>query len=55
VSGSVGDAHSHRGRQHRGGWLYIFDAVGLFGGRMAAFQKMWKEVIPSLGSTAMRQ
>jgi hypothetical protein len=30
--------------------LYIFDTVGLFGGQMAAFQKMWKEVIgPGLG------
>jgi len=30
--------------------LYIFDTVGLFGGQMAAFHKMWKEVIgPGLG------
>ena len=30
--------------------LYIFDTVGLFGGQIAEFQKLWKEVIgPSLG------
>lgn len=30
--------------------LYIFDTVGLFGGQMVMFQKMWKDVIgPGLG------
>ena len=30
--------------------MYIFDTVGLFGGQMAEFHKMWKEVIgPGLG------
>jgi hypothetical protein len=30
--------------------LYIFDTVGLFGGQITTFQKMWKEVVgPGLG------
>lgn len=30
--------------------LYIFDTIGLFGGQMEAFQKMWKEAVgPALG------
>lgn len=32
--------------------LYIFDTIGLFGGQMEAFQKMWEEVIgPALGKS----
>ncbi len=32
--------------------LYIFDTIGLFGGQMESFHKMWKEVIgPALGKS----
>ncbi len=32
--------------------LYMFDTIGLFGGQMEAFQKMWKEAIgPALGTS----
>jgi hypothetical protein len=32
--------------------LYIFDTIGLFGGQIEAFQKMWNETIgPALGNT----
>jgi hypothetical protein len=32
--------------------LYIFDTIGMFGGQMEAFQKMWKEAIgPALGKS----
>ncbi len=32
--------------------LYIYDTVGLFGGQMEAFQKMWRETIgPALGKS----
>lgn len=32
--------------------LYIFDTIGLFGGQMEAFKKMWKDTIgPALGKS----
>lgn len=31
--------------------LYVFDTIGLFGGQIVEFRKMWKEVIgPALGT-----